>query len=264
MEPTEGARTFLLSGEAYDGFMGRYSRPLARVFVDASDVVGAQRVLDVGCGPGALTGELVSRLGSDAVFAVDPSPPFAAACRERHPGVDVRTGRAEELPFETDSFDIALSQLVFHFVSDPDAVVAELGRVVRPGGSVGACVWDFDEGMEMLRTFWDAALDVDPTAPDEARTLRFSREGEIAELLNDAGFESVTERTLTCSSRYASFDELWEGFLAGIGPAGSYCVSLSLDDRAAVRAAMFERLGSPSGPLTLGAVARSAHATIPR
>ncbi len=254
---------FLKTGEAYDGFMGRYSRPLAKAFVDASDVVGATGVLDVGCGPGALTGELVSRLGSDAVFAVDPSPPFAAACKARHPGVDVRTGRAEALPFETASFDIALSQLVLHFVSDPDSVVAELGRVVRPGGSVGACVWDFDEGMEMLRTFWDAALDVDPTAPDEARTLRFGREGEIVELFETAGFESVTERTITCSSRYEGFDELWDGFLAGIGPAGSFCLSLDPDDRAAVRAGMFERLGSPSGSFTLGAVARSAHAVTP-
>jgi hypothetical protein len=117
-------------------------------------------------------------------------------------------------------------------------------------------VWDFEEGMEMLRCFWDAALDVDPEAPDEARVLRFGRAGEIVELLNGASFDDVRETTLEVSSTYDSFDELWSGFLAGVGPAGSFCLSLDDDRRAAVRAAMYDRLGGPSGAFTLGAIAR--------
>ena len=169
METPEGARSFLTSGNAYDAYMGRYSRLLADVFADAVGVGRGHRALDVGCGPGALTGVLVERLGVEAVFACDPSPPFVAECAVRHPGVDVRLGQAEALPFDDGRFDVALAQLVLHFVSDPEQAGGEMRRVVRPGGIVAACVWDFAERMEMLRLFWDAALTVDPNALDAHR-----------------------------------------------------------------------------------------------
>ncbi len=258
MGDVEGARSFLASGQAYDGFMGRYSRPLAVAFADVAGVRAGQSVLDVGCGPGALTGVLVDRLGTGAVAAVDPSPPFVAECIARHPGVLVREGRAEAIPFDDASFDVALAQLVLHFVSDPAKAAGELRRVLRPGGVAAACVWDFAEGMQMLRQFWDAALAIDPRAPDEAQTLRFGRRGEIVDLLESAGFEDVLETTLRASSSYAGFDELWAGFLAGIGPAGSYCLTLDDDRRSAVRAELFARLGSPSGGFALAATARCA------
>ena len=162
MEPTEGARSFLTSGDAYDSFMGRYSRSLAAEFANSTGVSAGQQVLDVGCGPGALTGELVRRLGAASVFAFDPSPPFVADCMARHPGVEVRAGRAETIPFDDHGFDAVLAQLVLHFVSEPSAAVAEMRRVARPGSIVGACVWDFAEGMQMLRLFYDAALAIDP------------------------------------------------------------------------------------------------------
>ncbi len=263
MESTEGARSFLASGDAYDSFMGRYSRPLAVVFADATGVAAGQSALDVGCGPGALTGVLVDRLGVGSVSAFDPSAPFVAECAVRHPGVDVRHGRAEAIPFEDDRFDCAMAQLVLHFVSDPMQAARELNRVLRPGGSVAACVWDFAEGMEMLRAFWDAALAVDPGALDEARTMRFGRQGEIAELLDVAGFGDVAETTLEVSSTYDDFDELWAGFLAGIGPAGAFCASLSEARRAAVREELFHRLDSPTGPFTLDAVARCGSGQAP-
>jgi SAM-dependent methyltransferase len=258
IEPAEGARSFLASGGAYDAYMGRYSRPQAVAFADAVGVTAGQSALDVGCGPGALTGVLVDRLGADSVSACDPSAPFVDACTARHPGVDVRLGRAEAIPFDDSRFDRAMAQLVLHFVSDPVQAARELRRVLRPGGVVGACVWDFAAGMEMLRAFWDAALTVDPQAPDEARSLRFGRQGEIAELLDSAGFLDVTETTLEVASTYEDFDELWSGFLLGIGPAGAFCVSLANQQRAAVREALFERVGSPVGPFTLRAVARCA------
>lgn len=258
-----GARTFLTSGDAYDSFMGRYSRPLAVAFLDAIGISAGQRALDVGCGPGALTSALIDRLGADQVCAADPSPPFVEECARRHPGVDVRLGSAEAIPFDDQSFDAVLAQLVLHFVSDPEAAGREFRRVVRPGGIVGASVWDFAEGMQMLRSFWDAALAVQKDAPDEARTLRFGRPGEIVGLLERAGFEEVTETSLEVSSEYADFDELWSGFRAGIGPAGTYCLSLPDDQQAELREELHRRVGSPTGAFELSAVARCAHGRAP-
>ena len=219
--------------------------------------------LDVGCGPGALTGVLVERLGADRVFACDPSEPFVAACAQRHPGVDVRLGRAEAIPFDDSAFDIVLAQLVLHFVSDPVKAAREFLRVTRPGGVVGACVWEFDSGMQMLRHFWNAALTGDPDAPDEVRVMRFGGPGEIADLLEQAGFVDVVETMLSVSATYSGFDELWDGFLLGIGPAGSYLVSLPEERRDEVRAALFTRVGSPSGPFTLDAAAACAYGRAP-
>ncbi|EXG81904.1 class I SAM-dependent methyltransferase [Cryptosporangium arvum] len=250
--------SFLTTGHAYDGYMGRYSRPLATLFADSAGVAPGWSALDVGCGPGALTRVLADRLGPERVSAADPSPPFVAECAAALPGVTVRAGRAEDLPFGDAAFDCALAQLVIHFVADPHAFGRELRRVVRPGGVAAACVWDFAGGMQMLRLFWDAALTIDPSAPDEARTLKFGRDGEIAAWLAAAGFTGVTETVLSVSSTYASFDELWNGYLAGIGPAGVYCVGLPDDQRTAVRAELFRRLGSPTGSFTLSALARSA------
>jgi SAM-dependent methyltransferase len=258
VEQMDGARSFRATGEAYDNFMGRYSRPLATAFADAAGVTPGQSALDVGCGPGALVGVLVDRLGQGSVAATDPSPPFVAECAARFPGVEVRTGRAEELPFDDGGFDRVLAQLVLHFVTDSARSAAEFRRVLRPAGLAAACVWDFAAGMEMLRSFWDAALRLDPDAPDEARVLRFGREGEIADLLVAAGFRDVRETTLDVASTYADFDELWSGFVAGIGPAGSYCVALPDHRRAALREELFRGLGSPPGSFSMAAKARCA------
>lgn len=257
MEPVTGARTFAVSGDAYDRFMGRYSRSLAPEFATFAGVATGMRVLDVGCGPGALTGELVRRLGPSNVAACDPSEPFVAACAARHPGVEVRRGPAEQLPYDDGEFDLVAAQLVLHFISDPGRAGAECARVVRPGGVVTACVWDFDDGMELLRAFWDAALARDPDAPDEARMLRFGRPGEVPQWLTEAGLVQVAETTLTVETEYQDFDELWTSLLAGIGPAGSYCVGLPDAARADLREALFERLDSPTGAFSLRAVARA-------
>jgi SAM-dependent methyltransferase len=264
MDSSDPVRSFLTTGRAYDRFMGRYSGPLAVAFADAAAVAPGMSALDLGCGPGALTGVLVDRLGAGLVAAVDPSPSFVAECAARHPGVAVRAGRAEEIPFGSGGFDLVLAQLVLHFVADPARCAHEVRRVLRPGGLAAACVWDFAEGMQLLRAFWDAALALDPSAPDEARTLRFGRRGEIADWLETAGFDDVTETTLTVSVPYPSFDDLWDGFLAGVGPAGAYCVGLPEPGRAALREQLFGRLGSPDGPLSLRATARCASGRSPR
>ena len=263
MDEVGGAGTFRLSGDAYDSFMGRYSRPLATVFADFVGVAPGQRALDVGCGPGALTGVLVDRLGADHVAAFDPSDQFVEACRSANPGVDVRAGRAEAVPFGDASFDVAAAQLVLHFVSDPVGAAGEMRRVVRPGGTTAACVWDFEGGMAMLRHFWDAALTVDPGAPDEARVMSYGRSGETAELFATAGLEDVSETVLEVAAGYADFEELWTSFLGGVGPAGAYLVSLGGAQRAAVEAELFERVGSPSGSFELSASAHAARGRRP-
>jgi ubiquinone/menaquinone biosynthesis C-methylase UbiE len=254
MSSAEGAQTFFrVAGDAYDRFMGRYSRALAAPFVDAVGVTAGARVLDVGCGTGALTEELVGRLGADAVAAVDPSESFVEACRNRNPDADVRLGRAEELPFADDEFDAALAQLVLHFVTEPDAAAAEMRRVLRPAGKAAACVWDFAEGMPLLRSFWDSARAVEAIAPGEGSTTRFGKDGEIAELFVAAGFHDVTGGALEVEAAYDNFDDLWAGFLAGSSPAGSFCTSLAPEPREQIRRDLQTRLGNPDGPFSLGA-----------
>jgi SAM-dependent methyltransferase len=233
--------------------MGRYSRPLAPAFADATGVAAGQRVLDVGCGPGALTAELVRRVGAERVSAVDPSEPFVEACARRNPGVRVVRGHAGKIPFADGSFEAALAQLVLHFVGDPAAAAAEMRRVVRPGGAVAACVWDFGGGMRMLRAFWDSALAIDPTAPDELVRRRFGRDGEIGELFESAGLGDVVTGALDVEAAYDGFDDLWAGFLAGAGPAGAYCSSLDLRGRTRLREELRSRLGSPAGRFSLPA-----------
>ena len=252
MSSVEGARTFGVPA-AYDSFMGRYSRPLAPAFAGAAGVAAGQRVLDVGCGPGALTEELLGRVGASAVAAIDPSEPFVEECARRNPGVDVRVGAAERLPFEDGSFDRALAQLVLHFVSDQAAAAGELRRVVRDGGSAAACVWDFGGGMQMLRLFWEAARTAVPSAPDEASTLRFGRDGEIGSLFREAGLRDVVTGALTVEVGYEGFEDLWRGFLAGSGPAGSLCVSLEPEPQEALREELRRRVGDPRGPFSLTA-----------
>lgn len=263
MVAADGAKTFGVAGSVYDAFMGRYSRELAGQFAEAAGVMPGQTAVDVGCGPGALTSVLVERLGADAVSACDPSATFLEECAVRHPGIHLKAGRAESIPFDTDAFDHAMAQLVLHFVSEPERAAREMARVVHPGGVVSACVWDFREGMQMLRSFWDAALAVDRDAPDEARTLRFGQPGEIAELLAAVGVDDVAESTLQVAARYGSFDELWDGFLAGVGPAGAYCVAQTAPDRRRIRAELHHRLDSPAGSFALTAVARCAVGRVP-
>lgn len=258
MSSVDGARTFHAGGGSYDSFMGRYSLRLAPRFADFAGIESGQSALDVGCGPGALTGELVHRLGASQVAACDPSPSFVAACLARNPGVEVVDGRAESLPFEANRFDRVLAQLVLHFVADPELAAAEMSRVLRPGGRASACVWDFSGGMEMLSQFWLVVLGLDPDAPDHERDLRFGREGEIAALFARAGFVDVIEDKLSVQVAYVDFDELWAGFLAGIGPAGSYVVSLEDRARQRLRHRFLEALGSPTSAFSLSAVAIAA------
>ena len=247
--------SFDVAAEAYDGFMGRYSRLLSGQLADLAGVRAGQRAIDVGCGTGALTGELIRRLGEGSVAAVDPSASFVGATRERYPGVDVREAPAEQLPFGDDEFDAALAQLVVHFMRDPVAGIREMRRVTRPGGVVAACVWDHAGRQGPLRLFWDAARALDSEVDDESR-LPGTREGHLGELFLDAGLRDVTGSVLTIRIEHATFDEWWEPFTRGVGPAGAYLGRVDPARRAAIREAA--RSQAPTDPIVITAVAWAA------
>ena len=204
----------------------------------------------------------MARVGdAGGVAAIDPAPQFAAACRERNPGADVREGVAEAPPWADGTFDAALASLVIGFLRDPDAGVREMARVTRPGGTVAACMWDIaGGGMTMLRLYWAAARRIDPGVAGERR-MAGTAEGDIVERFTRAGLRDVTGTTLTARAGYAGFDDFWEPFTLAVGPAGQHLRSLSDDDRARVREACRSEL--PDGPFELEARAWCARGTAP-
>jgi len=249
--------TFEVPADAYARFMGRFSEPLGVAFADFAGIAPGQTVLDVGSGPGALTTELVRRVGASIVAAIDPSPPFVAALRARMPEVDVRAGSAEHLPYDDAGFDAALAQLVVHFMGDPVAGLREMGRVTRPGGVVAACVWDHDGGDTPLSLCWAVARELDPSAVDESG-LAGARRGHLEELCAEAGLTDVEATKLHVDVEFSSLDEWWEPYTFGIGPLGTYIGSLDDAGREALRAGCAERL--PAAPFTVRASAWAARA----
>jgi ubiquinone/menaquinone biosynthesis C-methylase UbiE len=248
---------FDVSDTSYDNFMGRYSVRLAPAFADFAGVQAGQKALDVGAGTGALTAELVRR-GVEAA-AADPSPSFVAALERRLPEIDVQAATAEELPWPDESFDAALAQLVLTFMTDAPAGVAEMRRVVRPGGVVAACMWD-RQGMDMLAAVHRTQLAVADTGTTEARTLYRSRE-EIEGLFTGAGFTDLRTELLEVEREYSGFDELWDALVDGAGPAGAWVKALDEETRAKAREELHRQVGEPSGAFTLHGRAWATRAT---
>jgi len=227
--------------------MGRFSSRLAPLFADFAGVEPGMRALDVGAGTGALTAELVRR--DAAAGAIEPSPAFVAALRARYPGVDVREGGAEELPWPDDSFDVALAQLVIAFMSDAPAGLREMRRVA---GTVAVCMWDRD-GMEML-----AALNRTRDALGVARADSPYRSREEIEQLVGAG---AALELLEVDADYTDFEDFWSALLGGAGPAGAWAASLDDEQRSVARAELYRQLDEPDGPFTLTGRAWAARVT---
>ena len=252
--------SFDVAAEAYDSFMGRYSRPLAALFVESARLPSTGRALDVGCGPGALTEELARRFGETEVAGVDPSESFVAAATARHPWADIRHGFAEQLPFDDAIFDAALAELVVHFMTDAATGIREMVRVTRPGGVVAACVWDFAGGRAPQSLFFAALGSVVTGIDDESHRVG-ARKGDLGGLLRDAGCTAVEETELTVETVYPAFDEWWTPYTYGVSPAGSQLAALPDLERDEVRARCAELL--PRAPFTISATAWSARGEVP-
>ena len=240
--------TFDVAGDAYDRFMGRYSRPLAARFADWLEVSAGQRAIDVGCGPGALTGVLVERLGARNVRAVDPSAPFVDACRERFPEVDVRQGVAEALPFDDDGFDLAGACLVVHFMTDPVAGVGEMRRVTSPGGWVGATVWDLVAHRTPMSVIREVLSGLVPAQDDDEEVPVGSASG-LEGVLHAAGLSDVEVVEMAVTVSHPTFEEWWEPFQHGVGPIGETIAALDPGIRASLEESLRARLGE--GPFEM-------------
>jgi ubiquinone/menaquinone biosynthesis C-methylase UbiE len=252
---TPAADTFLHGADVYDRHIGRYGRELAQEFLKFADVHSGYRVLDVGCGPGALTRQLVALLGAEQVAAIDPSPSFVQACQDRLPGVHAQVAAAEALPFADRVFDRALAQLVVNFMTDAVAGVREMCRVTATGGIVAAAVWDYAGQMTLLRRFWDSVTALDPSAADldEGRSMRYCTPEELEALWTAVGLDPVTISEVVVTAGYEGFEDLWEPLEFGVAPSGAYVASLSPDRRAELRADFQQRLGAGDAPFRLGA-----------
>jgi SAM-dependent methyltransferase len=251
------------SQHPYDRHVGRYGQALARGLIEVAGVSRGDRVLDVGCGTGQLTMELAHTVGGENVAAVDTAEPVLDVCRSRVPGADVRVACAEALPFDDESFDAVLAQLVVNLVDDPPAAVREMARVGRPGAAVAACFWD-DEEMPLLRSLWDAARAIAPEAlagVSEQARVGLADVELLREWWAGAGLRDVALGELEVAARYDGFEDLWSPFEAGVGHSGRVYVSLDADQRAAVRADAHRRLGSPDGAFRLVAKARTVRGT---
>jgi SAM-dependent methyltransferase len=256
--PPGGQANMFSESDAYERFMGRWSRLLAAPFLRFADVRASDSILDVGCGTGALSETALGLAPSGSVTGIDISPEYVARARAALPGgrATFEVGDAQALRFADRTFDRALSLLVINFVPDPGKALREMVRVTKPGGIVAAAVWDYPAGMEMLRIFWDEAVALDSSAARrDERHMPLCRPGQLAAFWRDNGLTEVAEDALTVTLTFASFDDFWEPFLGRQGPAGVYAASLSKERADRLRDRLRSRLlgGKPDGPFTLRA-----------
>ncbi|QYN18332.1 class I SAM-dependent methyltransferase [Amycolatopsis sp. DSM 110486] len=256
------------SGEAYERYVGRWSRRVAAAFLDGTVVPPGARWLDVGCGTGALTSAVLATADPAGVLGVDQAAPFVAHARRL--AADRRAsfvvGDAQALPVAGDAFDAAVSGLALNFVPDPHRAVAEWVRAVKPGGVVAAYVWDYAEGMELMRWFWDAAAELDPVVADldEGRRFPLCRPDPLSRLWTDAGLAGVVVRAVGVRTAFAGFDDYWLPFLGGQGPAPAYAVRLPEHHRRALRDLLRARLPiAADGTITLTARAWAVRGSVP-
>jgi SAM-dependent methyltransferase len=232
------------AGELYEPYVGRWSRVVAQEFLAWLGVPSGARWLDVGCGTGALAQSILRQCAPARVHGVDPSAGFVAYARARTPQAAFEVGDAQALPVGTGEFDVSVAGLVLNFVAKPERAAAEMRRAVRPGGTVGAYVWDYAGKMELMRYFWDAAVELNPAARalDEGVRFPLCSEKSLAELFVTAGLRSVEVRAIDAPTPFRDFDDYWTPFLGGQAPAPGYCMSLDTNQRAALRERIRSRL----------------------
>lgn len=247
------AREAWLAGEPYEQFIGRWSRRVATKFVRWLAIAPDSRWLDAGCGTGALTAVIGTTAGPRYVLGVDPSPGFVDTARASTPGpVGFQVADARALPLRDECCDVVVSGLALNFVPDAARAVAEFVRVTRPGGTVATYVWDYAEGMGMLRQFWDAAAELDPAAAalDEGKRFPLCRPEPLRRLWTDAGLSDVDVRAIEIPTAFDRFDDFWQPFLGGQGPAPGYVATLNTRSRQALHDLLLTRLPGPGISLT--------------
>ncbi len=256
------------AGDAYERFMGRWSRTFAPLFVRFARVRNGDAVLDVGSGTGAVTAAVAAVAPSSRIVGIDSAAPYVAFAQARHPGDMVRfeVGDAQQLRLADASFDRTLSLLILNFIPDREKALNEMMRVTRPGGTVAAAVWDYGQGMEMLRVFWDEAIAISPdmNARDE-RHMPLCRSGELEALWREHRLQDVSYEALTIETGFSSFDDYWSPFLENQGPAGAYVATLPARDREQLRLRLRQRLlgDGPDRPIALGARAWAVRGVVP-
>jgi SAM-dependent methyltransferase len=239
-----------VAGDAYETYMGRWSRRLGRSFIEWLRWPAAANWLEVGCGTGALTSAICNMCNPVSVIACDPSAPFVEHARESlaaMPASFVVAG-ADRLPYLEGGFDIAVSGLVFNFLPDPALVLASIRERLRPGGTIAAYVWDYADGMEFLRIFWEeaAALNSAADAVDERRRFPLCRQAALTALFQNAGLADVVTASIEIRTDFAGFDDYWMPFLRGTGPAPAYVASLDSPGRAALAQRLRHRVSPAS------------------
>ncbi|HEX5606020.1 MAG TPA: methyltransferase domain-containing protein [Candidatus Binatia bacterium] len=253
----------------YERFMGRWSRRLAPEFIAFAGIKNGDRVLDVGTGTGSLASALERTMPFSEIVGIDPSEGFISYAKKNAKSnrTHFEIGDAQALRFQDGSFDKTMALLVMNFIPNHDRAIGEMRRVTRPQGGVSACVWDYDEGMQMLRFFWDEAVALNPAIePKDERHMKLSHQGELGELWKKAGLVSIQEKPLSIDQAYDSFDDYWGSFLKGAGPGGAYVVSLPDKSRQELATRLRKRLlgNRENGPFVLKARAWCVRGEVPK
>jgi len=236
-------------GDRYEQYIGRWSRQVAPLFLAWLNVPPGRRWVDVGCGTGSLCAAILDHCAPASVVGVEPSKGFLETARANLVGrAHVHQGNGTAIPLEDVSVDAVVSGLVLNFIPDPAAALAEMARVLVAGGTIGAYVWDYTGKMEVMRLFWDAAVELDPAAAPIAEGVRFSlcRPDALADLFAGAGLESVETTAVDIPTPFANFEDYWQPFLGGQGPGPAYLVSLGEDARARIRERIRGRIPTQS------------------